>query len=198
MKQGLFEILGGKGSGNKGHGGGRGGPGNPGGSTPTKGKGSIGSSAKSKGSRTQVVRGLSKGEFTKYEQEMVAAWDPGKENSARVDLGLNALTDLADGDPGILVKKGSALKAIASLYKHDRRYLVAGHVATAEPGYGVRLMRDISNEAIKQGKGVKLFPTNEAIDFYLGLGMKYSDKTFSFFFTRSDCEKFIDKVEGKV
>jgi hypothetical protein len=38
MKQGLFEILGGKGSGNKGHGGGRGGPGNPGGSTPTKDK----------------------------------------------------------------------------------------------------------------------------------------------------------------
>jgi hypothetical protein len=31
---GLFEILGGKGSGNRGHSGGRGGPGNPGGSTP--------------------------------------------------------------------------------------------------------------------------------------------------------------------
>jgi hypothetical protein len=39
IKLGLFEILGGKGSGNKGHGGGRGGPGNPGGSTPTKGGG---------------------------------------------------------------------------------------------------------------------------------------------------------------
>jgi hypothetical protein len=39
MGLGLFEVLGGKGSGNKGHGGGRGGPGNPGGSTPRGGGG---------------------------------------------------------------------------------------------------------------------------------------------------------------
>jgi hypothetical protein len=39
LDKGLFEILGGKGSGNFGHSGGRGGPGNPGGSTKGGGKG---------------------------------------------------------------------------------------------------------------------------------------------------------------
>jgi hypothetical protein len=178
--------YGGPGSGNFGH---AGRPGKVGGSSG-KGGGGTGKAEDSRKHQQQKKEGLEQGDAQGISEKDLD-WPGLRGITARAALYDGLSSDAPTGSQFLSFRESDQVKGVALIESRDTNVIVQ-RLATAEKGYGAKIMKQIARSASEQKKGLELWSVADAVPFYKAIGMKQGsgNESRKFSFTFKEASEF--------